>query len=268
MTELTTLLAQHGLLVLFGNVLLTQAGVPVPAIPLLVVAGALVHEGQLSLAAVMAVAVIAALLGDLPWYAAGRMAGHRVLRLLCRVAIEPDSCVMQTENTFERWGAPSLVVAKFVPGFATVAPPIAGAMRLKLAPFVFYSSLGAALWAGAAVAVGMLFHAEVDWVLGRLTDMGFGAALVIGLIVGFYIAFKWLDRYLFIRLMRMVRITADELHDMMHQGMSPVILDVRSHAARKLDPRRVPGAIAVDIAAPQASLPAVAPDRDIVVYCT
>jgi len=113
-----------------------------------------------------------------------------------------------------------------------------------------------------------LFHAEIDWVLGRLTDMGFGAALVIGLIVGFYIAFKWLDRYLFIRLMRMVRITADELHDMMHQGMSPVILDVRSHAARKLDPRRVPGAIAVDIAAPQASLPAVAPDRDIVVYCT
>ena len=268
MTELTTLLAQHGLLVLFANVLLTQAGVPVPAIPLLMVAGALVHEGQLSLAAVMAVAVIAALLGDLPWYAAGRMAGHRVLRLLCRVAIEPDSCVMQTENTFERWGARSLVVAKFVPGFATVAPPIAGAMRLKLAPFAFYSTLGAALWAGAAVAVGMIFHAEVDWVLGRLTDMGFGAALVIGLTVGFYIAFKWLDRYLFIRLMRMVRITADELHDMMHQGMSPVILDVRSHAARKLDPRRVPGAIAVDIAAPQASLPAVAPDRDIVVYCT
>lgn len=268
MTELTTLLAQHGLLVLFANVLLTQAGVPVPAIPLLVVAGALVHEGQLSFAAVMAVAVIAALLGDLPWYAAGRIAGHRVLKLLCRVAIEPDSCVMQTENTFERWGAPSLVVAKFVPGFATVAPPIAGAMRLKLAPFAFYSTLGAALWAGAAVAVGMIFHGQVDWVLGRLTDMGFGAALVMGLIVGFYVAFKWLDRYLFIRLMRMVRITADELHDMMRQGMNPVILDVRSHAARKLDPRRIPGAIAVDIAAPDVNLPAGAPDRDIVVYCT
>lgn len=268
MTELTTLLAQHGLLVLFANVLLTQAGVPVPAIPLLVVAGALVHEGQLSLPAVIAVSVVAALLGDLPWYAAGRIAGHRVLRLLCRVSIEPDSCVMQTENTFERWGAPSLVVAKFVPGFATVAPPIAGAMRLELAPFVLYSMLGAALWAGAAVAVGMIFHAQVDWVLGRLTDMGFGAALVIGLIVGFYIAFKWLDRYLFIRLMRMVRITADELHDSMHQGMDPVILDVRSHAARKLDPRRIPGAIAVDIMAPERNVSDVPPNRDVVVYCT
>ena len=100
---MTGLLTQHGLVLVFANVLLTQAGVPVPAIPLLVVAGALVQEGQLSLAAVMAVAVIATLLGDLPWYAAGRMAGHRILRLLCRVSIEPDSCVMQTENTFERW---------------------------------------------------------------------------------------------------------------------------------------------------------------------
>lgn len=268
MIELTALLAQHGLLVVFANVLLTQAGVPVPAIPLLVVAGALVQEGQLSLAAVMAVAVIAALLGDLPWYAAGRMAGHRILRLLCRVAIEPDSCVMQTENTFERWGAPSLVVAKFVPGFATVAPPIAGAMRLELAPFMFYSALGAALWAGAAVAAGMVFHAQVDRLLAWLAGMGFGAALVMGLIVGFYVAFKWLDRYLFIRLMRMVRITADELHDMMRRGLKLVILDVRSHAARKLDPRRIPGAIAVDIAAPERNLADVLPDGEVVVYCT
>ena len=268
MTELTALLAQHGLLVLFANVLLTQAGVPVPAIPLMVVAGALVWEGQLSLASVMAVAVIAALLGDLPWYAAGRLAGHRILRLLCRVAIEPDSCVMQTENTFERWGAPSLVVAKFVPGFATVAPPIAGAMRLGLAPFMLYSALGAALWAGAAVAAGMVFHAQIDWLLARLGDMGLGAALVMAIVAGFYIAFKWLDRYLFIRLMRMVRITADELHDLMRQGMKPLILDVRSNAARKLDPRRIPGAVAVDIAAPERNLADVLTDGEVVVYCT
>jgi membrane protein DedA with SNARE-associated domain len=268
MTELTALLAQHGLLVVFANVFLTQAGVPVPAIPLLVVAGALVQEGQLSLAAVMAVAVIAALLGDLPWYAAGRMAGHRVLRLLCRVAIEPDSCVMQTENTFERWGAPSLMVAKFVPGFATVAPPIAGAMHLKLAPFLLYSALGAGLWAGAAVAAGMVFHAQIDQLLAWLANMGLGTALVMGLTVGFYVAFKWLERYMFIRLMRMARITADELHDMMRQGMKLVILDVRSHAARKLDPRRIPGAIAVDIAAPDRNLADVPPDGEVVIYCT
>ncbi len=268
MTELTALLAQHGLLVLFANVLLTQTGVPVPAIPLLVVAGALVQEGQLSLASVMAVAVIGALLGDLPWYAAGLMAGHRILRLLCRVAIEPDSCVMQTENTFERWGAPSLVVAKFVPGFATVAPPIAGAMRLALVPFVLYSALGAALWAGAAVAAGMVFHAQVDLLLKWLADMGLGAALLIGLTVGFYVAFKWLERYMFIRLMRMARITADELHDMLRQGMTPVILDVRSHAARKLDPRRIPGAIAVDIGAPERNLADVLPEGEVVIYCT
>ena len=159
-------------------------------------------------------------------------------------------------------------MAKFVPGFATVAPPIAGAMRLKLAPFVLYSTLGAALWAGAAVAAGMVFHAQIDQLLAWLADMGFGAALVIAFIVGFYIAFKWLDRYLFIRLMRMVRITVDELHDMVRQGMNPVILDARSHAARKLDPRRIPGALAVDIAEPERHLAQIPPEREVVVYCT
>ena len=129
MEHITSLLAQYGLLLVFTNVLLAQAGLPLPALPTLIVAGALVRDGQLSLAMVLLVAVVASLLGDLPWYAAGRRAGYRVLRVLCRVSIEPESCVSQTESIYERWGAPSLLVAKFVPGFSTVAPPVAGAMR-------------------------------------------------------------------------------------------------------------------------------------------
>lgn len=265
---MTGLLARHGVAIVFANVLLAQAGVPVPAIPMLAVAGALAHEGRLSLAWVMAAAVAASLLGDLPWYAAGRFAGYRMLNVLCRMAIEPDSCVKQTENIFERWGAPSLLVAKFIPGFATVAPPIAGALRLKLAPFVFYSAAGAGLWAGVAVAVGMVFHAQVDWLLERLADMGSGAALVLGAVIGFYIAIKWFERYLFIRSMRMVRVTVDDLDAMLRGEVKPVILDVRSAAARKLDPRRIPGAIAVDIVAPERHLGMVPPDREVVVYCT
>jgi len=194
MEQLTGLLAQYGLALVFANVLLTQLGAPVPAIPTLIVAGALAQDGQLSAAAALVVAVAASLAGDLPWFAAGRAYGHRVLGALCRIAIEPDSCVKQTEDRFGRWGASSLMFAKFVPGFATVAPPIAGALRLGLTPFLAYSAVGAALWAGAALAAGMIFHAQVDWLLDWIESMGSGAAVALGLALGFYITGHPLER--------------------------------------------------------------------------
>lgn len=268
MQEMTHLLAQYGLLLVFANVFLTQLGLPVPAIPTLVVAGALVYDGQIGLAPLLVVAVAASLVGDAPWFVAGRSYGYRVLKTLCRIAIEPDSCVKQTENIFERWGARSLLVAKFIPGFATVAPPLAGAMRLGFIPFVLYTATGALLWAGASIALGMVFHAEVEWVLARLQSMGVGALVLIVAIVGGYIGIKSFERYLLIRLLRMVRISVDELHDLLQRETKPVVLDVRSATARRLDPRRIPGAIAVDIAAPEVHLAAVAPDQDVVVYCS
>ena len=131
MEQMVSLLAQHGLALVFANVLLAQAGIPIPAVPILVVAGAFVAQGQIALAPLVLVSVVASLIGDTLWYVAGRRYGYGVLRTLCRVAIEPDSCVKQTENIFERWGAPSLVLAKYVPGFSTVAPPLAGTRDRK-----------------------------------------------------------------------------------------------------------------------------------------
>ena len=268
MEEMTGLLAQHGLLLVFANVLLTQSGVPVPAIPILIIAGAFVSQGQIALVPLILVSMTASLIGDTLWYLAGRRYGYRVLRTLCRITIEPDSCVKQTENIFERWGAPSLMVAKYVPGFATVAPPLAGTMRLGMAPFLAYSAVAAVLWAGLPVALGMIFHAEVERALEWLEGMGAGAAVVIVAVVAIYVGVKALERYMLIRLLRMVRIGVEELRELMERNVKPVVLDVRSATARKLDPRRIPGAIWVDIAAPQAALVAVPPDRDLVVYCS
>lgn len=268
MDEMTSLLAQYGLALVFANVFLTQVGVPVPAIPTLIVAGALVQQGGLSLPLVLGMAVAASLLGDIPWFVAGRAYGYRVLNTLCRMAIEPDSCVKQTENIFEHWGAPSLMFAKFIPGFSIVAPPIAGALRLATMPFFAYSAIGAAIWAGVAVAVGMIFHAQVDWVIQWLADMGSRAVLVIGLIAGLYIAIKWVERWLLVRWLRMVRISVNELHELMQREELPVILDARSAAARKLDPRRIPGALVVEISEPERHLAAVPHGREVVVYCT
>jgi len=268
MEEMMGLLTQHGLLLVFANVLLAQAGIPIPAVPILVVAGAFVAQGQIALAPLVLVSVVASLIGDTLWYVAGRRYGYGVLRTLCRVAIEPDSCVKQTENIFERWGTPSLVLAKYVPGFSTVAPPLAGTMRVGLAAFLGYSAIAALLWAGLPIALGAVFHAEVERALEWLGSMGTGAAAVIAAAVLLYIGVKGVQRYLLIRFLRMVRISVDELRDLMRTDSRPLVLDVRSATARKLDPRRIPGAIAANIEAPQAALVGIPPDRQIVVYCS
>lgn len=268
MEELTGLLAQHGLSLVFANVLLAQSGVPLPAVPMLVVAGAFVSQGQIAAVPLVFVSVVASLIGDSLWYVAGRRHGYRILRALCRVAIEPDSCVKQTENIFERWGAPSLMIAKYVPGFSTIAPPLAGTMRVGLPAFLGYSVVAALLWSGLPVALGAIFHSEVERALGWLEGMGTGAVMVIAAVVLLYIGVKTFQRYMLIRFLRMVRISVDELRDLLRQESKPIVLDVRSATARRLDSRRLPGAVAVDINAPQAALVAVPPDRDVIVYCS
>jgi membrane protein DedA with SNARE-associated domain len=268
MEQMTALLAQHGLTLVFVNVLITQAGVPIPSVPMLIIAGAFVGQGDMALLPLLLVSVIASLIGDSAWYIAGRRYGHGILRTLCRVAVEPDSCVKQTENIFDRWGAPSLMLAKYVPGFSTIAPPLAGTMRLGFPAFLGYSAVAALLWAGLPIAAGALFHTQVDLALEWLEDMGIGVIAFILAAVLLYASVKALQRYLLIRLLRMVRIRADELRELLKQESRPLVLDVRSPIARKLDPRRLPGAIAVDIEAPQATLIEVPPDRDVIVYCS
>ncbi len=268
MEQITGLLAQHGLLLVFANVLLTQAGIPVPAVPMLVVAGALAAQGEIGYTALLLTALAATLAGDIPWYFAGRRYGHRVLRTLCRISIEPDSCVKQTESIFERWGAPSLIVAKYIPGFATVAPPLAGAMRLGLPSFLLFSTLGALLWIAVPVALGAAFHTEVEWALGRLTELGAGALLMLGAVIAAYVALKAVQRYLFLRMLRAARMTVQELQELLRGEIPPVVVDVRSDAVRRLDPRRIPGAVAVNLVDVAAALPDIPPDRDVVVYCS
>ena len=268
MEEMTGLLAQYGLLIVFANVLLTQGGAPVPSTPMLVVAGALVAQGQLGFGLTLAVATVATLIGNVPWYLAGRRYGYAVLRTLCRVSIEPDSCVQRTEDVFGRWGATSLIVGKYIPGFATVAPPLAGAIKLPFPRFLAYTAISAVLWAVVPLLAGAIFHAEVEWLLLRLEDMGLGALVLAAAIVAVYVAVKSIERYVLIRLLRMVRIGPEELREMLAAESPPVVLDARSAMAQRLDPRRLPGAISVDITAPHAALIEVPPDRDVVVYCS
>jgi len=258
-------LAQYGILLVGLNVLLQQLGLPIPSVPTMMVAGALAASGRLSLAGAYSIAVSASLLADLLWFGAGRRFGYPVLRFLCQVSLSPDTCVRQTEGIFERWGFYSVVVSKFVPGFSTVAPPIAGALRMSIGAFVLASLASAGLWVGFYMGVGYLFTQQIDIVLAWMTDNFGKAALIIALALGAYIGWKALQRWRLSRFVLASRISIDELKELMIAESRPFLVDVGSRIAQQSRPH-IPGAVMLDLddIAGKAEFPA---DRDIVLYC-
>lgn len=268
MGTLTKLVASYGLGLVFANVLAEQLGLPIPAAPTLAVAGALAVEGRLSALLILLVAVLASVLADAVWFELGRRQGHRILKTLCRVSLSPDTCVSQTERHFERWGLSSLLVAKFVPGFSTVAPPLAGATRAPFGAFLLFDGGGALLWAGSALIVGMLFHRAIDRALEALASIGSWALVGLGAALALFIAFKWWRRRRFFLALRAARISVGDLHRLMDEGKSPLVLDVRSGPARLADPRRVPGAEVFDVSEIGQRMASLPRDREIILYCT
>jgi membrane protein DedA with SNARE-associated domain/rhodanese-related sulfurtransferase len=269
MQVLLTLLEQYGLWLVFANVLALQCGLPVPAYPTLIVVGAMTARGDITIAQVIAVSTIASLIADFAWYFAGARFGRRVLRLMCRLSLSPDSCVRQTENIYERWGAPSLMVAKFVPGFAVVATSMAGMVRTPLASFALFDAVGALLWSGIAVALGWVFRGAVNDILAVLTEAGHWGLLALIVALAVFIAFKALQRYQLIRSLRMSRVSVDELNDLLAGQAPPLVVDVRSLSSQRRG--RIPGAIWIDSHAFDESLRARGlTDRigqDVIVYC-
>jgi membrane protein DedA with SNARE-associated domain/rhodanese-related sulfurtransferase len=266
--EIIALIAQYGLLLVFLNVLVEQAGVPVPAVPTLVVAGALAATDRLPVSGVVLAAVLACLLGDLAWYAAGRRFGSGVMRTICRISLSPDSCVKQSELRFQRWRGRVLLIAKFVPGLSTVAPPLVGAMGLRLPTFLLLDGLGSLLWAGLAVGLGYAFAAQIDVVLATLASAGTFAFELLLVLLALYIAVKWWQRRRLLLALRMARITVDELNQAIAGGRSPIVVDVRSQPARLLDSRVIPGALLADLDSVGRTLQDIPPDRELVIYCS
>ncbi|HEY8181912.1 MAG TPA: VTT domain-containing protein [Thermoanaerobaculia bacterium] len=262
MSALIELVIRYGVPLVFLNVLLEQLGVPVPAVPTLIIAGALSREGRISSTHVLIASVLASLIADWIWFMLGRRYGYRILKTLCRISLSPDSCVRDTESKFERWGLKSLLFAKFVPGFSTVAPPLAGAARHSTIKFLIYDALGAAVWAGSAVAVGRAFHTAIGRVIDSLESLGGWAVAIVIAVIAIFIFFKWAQRQNFYKQLRMARVSVHELKGLMDQGVQPLIVDARSESARNRDPRRIPTAVTLDI------FDSLGAGREIVVYCT
>jgi len=264
--HLVALLQQYGLGFVFLNVLALQAGLPLPAYPTLIMAGALAAMGGSPVWQVVGAGVGAALVADTGWYAAGRRFGMRVLSTLCRMSLSQDSCVRQTESIFQRFGPASMLFAKFIPGFASVATALAGALRLNYLKFVLFDAGGAGLWVGVAVALGYLFSHAIGSAMEKLSSLGrYGVMIVIAGFVA-WIVFKWLRRYLFIKQLRMDRVSVDELRDLMEQDKVQALVDVRS-ALSQAATGKIPGARAIDMQNIAAGFKGVPVDGEVIVYC-
>ena len=258
-------LIAYGVPIVGLNVLLQQLGLPIPAVPTMMIAGALAVAGRLDFVQAFAISIVASLVADLAWFWAGRRYGYPVLRGLCRISLSPDTCVRQTEGIFERWGFLSIVVSKFVPGFAIVAPPIAGALRMRAGAFIVASIGSAALWVGAAMVAGAVFARQIDVALGWMEGHAAAAALTAGFLFAVYVAAKALQRWRMSRFLAGAMISVDELREALGGESPPMVIDVGSKLAQ-VERGRIPGAIALDLdgLATRDDFP---DDRDIVLYC-
>ncbi len=264
MESVGELLEQHGAWVLFGGVLAEQLGLPFPALPLLVVAGVLVGTGHLSWSGALVAALSATLLADIVWFLAGRWRGRPVLTLLCRIALEPDACVRRTEDFFRKHGVQSLLVAKFIPGLSTIAPPLAGIVGLGLPLFLLYDGLGAAVWAGSGLGFGLLFTEQVEWALTYSEQAV--PALLIAAVVLLPVYIGWKTWHVRRQLQAVPRMTVAELLDKLEGPEAPLLIDVRQRLAIEAEPG-IPNALHIsldELAHRHGELPR---SRDLVLYC-
>jgi membrane protein DedA with SNARE-associated domain len=259
---------RHSYALVFLIVLTEQAGLPIPALPVLLAAGALAGQGRLSLPLALGLAVGASLIADFVWYELGRRRGHSILSLLCRISLEPDSCVRRTENLFAERGARSLLVAKFIPGLGTAATTLSGMLHMRLWRFFAWDAVGALLWAGAFAGAGFVFSAQLDRVAVYAQRLGAGLLILLGGGLAAYIGFKYYQRQRFIRALRIARITPEELKQKLDAGEEVMIVDLRHAVEFDADDAKVPGAIHLDPEDIEQRHPEIPRDRDVVLYCT
>jgi membrane protein DedA with SNARE-associated domain len=261
-------LVRHGYVVLLGWVFVEQIGLPIPSIPLLLAAGALAGTGRMNIFAALFISMFAAICADSMWYQLGRIKGIKILQLLCKISLEPDSCVRRTEGVFSRQGARSLIFAKFLPGLGTVAPPLAGVFHMRPARFLMFDAMGTLLWAGSFLGVGFVFSGQIERIAERIGALGGGMGVTLVTFFALYILYKFIGRQRFLRQLRIARITVDELKEKIDGGEQIVIVDLRHSMDFEADPQTIPGAFRMDAGELQEKNDRLPRDRDVILYCT
>jgi len=267
MNELLQFVLRHGYLVIFAWVFSEQAGLPIPSAPLLLAAGALAGTRGMNLWLAITFAVSGAVVSDSMWYELGRRKGVRVLQLLCRISLEPDSCVRRTQVRFGKSGARVLLIAKFIPGLNAMAAPLSGIIRMGWRRFVLFDTLGALLWSSGFMITGYVFSGELERIAARAAYLGeWLLVLVLAAFAG-YIVWKFYNRRRFLRRLKIARITPEELKGKIDSGEDVVIVDLRHALDFEAQPETIPGALHMDAAELEEAHEVIPRDREIVLFC-
>ena len=262
------LLLRHGYLLVFVYVFAVALGAPLPADPLILVMGAMVGNHDYRFIPVLLSAVIAALIGDTVWYQLGRYKGSSVLAFLCKLSLEPDTCVRKTESTFAKRGAGALILAKFVPGMSLVSVALAGVSRLSYWRFLLADAVGCILWAVAYLSIGRIFHRQVDSVISALGLFGRRATLTVLALVTLYISTKYLQRWRFIRKLRVNRVTPEEAYALLESGEPVTIVDLRHPAEIERERMKIAGARILRPDELRSRSHEIPEEQQIILYCT
>lgn len=266
--EIVGFLLKHGYALLFGWVLGEQLGLPIPSVPILLAAGALAGSRQMYFSLALFISIFAAVISDVTWYEIGKRKGSAVLQLLCRISLEPDSCVRRTESLYEKYGEKSLLWAKFVPGLNTAAPPVAGMFGMPMWRFLIFDTMGSILWAGSFLGLGWLFSDALEDVARYAERFGFWLLVLVALALAAYIVKKYNERRRFLQTLARDRISAEELKSQLERGEPVTIIDLRHSLDALPDPRTLPGALRMtpdELKTRQAEIPR---DRGVILYCT
>jgi membrane protein DedA with SNARE-associated domain/rhodanese-related sulfurtransferase len=267
LSETLQFVVRHGYSMVFAWVFIEQAGLPIPSAPLLLAVCALAGTRQMNLGISIAVAVIAAVTSGSMWYHLGKLKGVRVLQLLCRISLEPDSCVRRTQVSFGRNGASVLLVAKFIPGLNAMAAPLAGVIRMGWRRFLLFDALGAFLWIGALSLTGYTFSGQLERIASRAAYLGeWALVLVIAAFAG-YIFWKFYKRQKFLDNLKIARITPEELKKKMDAGEDVLIVDLRHALDFNAQPQSIPGALHMDAAELEEAYQVIPRDREIILFC-
>lgn len=254
-------------MVVLGWVFVEQAGLPIPSAPLLLAAGALAGTHRMNLGLAVGFATVACVASDSMWYCLGRWNGVRVLQLLCRISLEPDSCVRRTQVSFGRNGARVLLIAKFVPGLNAMAAPLSGVIKMGWRRFVLFDLAGSLFWAATFTVVGYVFSHDLELVAAKAAYLGeWLLVLLLGAFAS-YIVWKFYKRQRFLQKLRIARITPEELKGKIDAGEDVIIVDLRHSLDFDAHPETIPGALHMDAADLEEASEAIPRDREIVLFC-
>lgn len=264
----THILLLYGYLLLFAWVLVEQFGIPLPATPVLLAAGALSAEHSLSFSLAFGAGIVATLMADSTWFLVGKRYGHHVLRLLCKLSLEPTVCVRRTQDSIGRRRAVTLMIAKFVPGLGLLAPPVAGQNGMAYGSFLVFDGIGATLWVGGLLTAGRFFGdllkrdpSLLNWV-GRFS----GALLALG-ILGFF-AGRVYRNQMSLKKLAAARLEPQELKRQLDAGEMVYIVDLRHPLELLPEPFTLPGARHISPESLTTRHHEIPRDCDVVLFCT